>query len=177
MSVLHVHVRAACPRPCCSPRPRRSPRPCCMSNCHCPCPCCTSDIQCSFCMSMSMLYTYVHAACLCPCCMTMSISQTWTKHGDVHRLRHGKGHRRMEANNYGKPYQYLQIRTFFKHQISDIARNVSPISEIISDWLPFSPTSEWSDIGVSPISKWADSRLNAQLCQFTTRLPKPLKHF
>ncbi len=32
-------------------------------------------------------------------------------------------------------------------QISDIARNVSPLSEIILDWLPFSPISEWSYIG------------------------------
>jgi hypothetical protein len=40
-----------------------------------------------------------------------------------------------------------EICKFFKYWIAQVARNVSPISEIISDGLPFSPISEWFNIG------------------------------
>jgi hypothetical protein len=57
ISMLHVHLHAAFPFPCCMSMP--------MLHVHVhaafPCPCC---------MSMSMLHVYVHVACSCSFCMT-----------------------------------------------------------------------------------------------------------
>jgi hypothetical protein len=61
---VHVHMDAACLRPC--------PCRCCASlsmphvhaDAACPCPCC---------MSISTLYVHVHAACPCPYFMSISV--------------------------------------------------------------------------------------------------------
>ncbi len=54
-------------------------------------------------------------------------------------------------------------KQIFRYRISNISRSVIPILDLISGCLNFIPISEWSDIGLSPISECPDRGLSAQL--------------
>ncbi len=103
------------------------------SVCPCPCPCC---------IPMSMLHVYALAAWPCP----------FRRHGHSTEMGTDSDMERDidEWNEYLREALPVPTNTQI-YQISDIniARNVSPISEIISDWLPFSTP----DLGISPISE------------------------
>ncbi len=62
----------------------------------------------------------------------------------------------MYAAEYVDTYKYANMQ-IFQISILNIARNVSLVSEIISDCVPFIPISEQSDVGFGPISESADS--------------------
>jgi hypothetical protein len=71
--------------------------------------------------------------------------------------------RKSKIAQLGYAVEYVDTYKYENFQTTDIARNVSTVSEIISDWLSFSPISDWSDIGLCPISEGAVSGLNVQL--------------
>ncbi len=61
---------------------------------------------------------------------------------------------------YAAEYVIIYMLIF---QILDIARTDSLSEIILTDWLPFGPVSERSDLGLIPISECADCGLSAQL--------------
>jgi hypothetical protein len=61
---------------------------------------------------------------------------------------------------YGR---YLQVRKFFKYRILPCKLLVRYRRYVISDWLPYSPISEWSNLGLSSILECTDSGLSVHL--------------